>query len=179
MAEIIPIDYPTIAVSLLVERFKDSEDLQKLLTAMTAAALPLQTAVLEIRDRFVLPTATGAELTIIGVVWDEARENDNDTDYRHRINVKISLSISGTLPEIKRILFVLYEATYTTFVPGYPAGFTITTDAVISQTELEALTPSGVFVLLWPDVHEGNYLVDHNDDFIVGENNYPLIDHDV
>ena len=178
MAEIVPIDYPTIAVALLVEQYKNSTELQSLLKAMAAASLPLQTSILEIRDRFVLSTASGAELTIIGTVWDEARDNDTDDDYRYRINVKISLSISGTLPEIKRVLFVLYEATYVTFVPGYPAGFNIETDATISQENLERLTPAGVFGLKWPDVDEGNYIVDANYDFIVGENNYPLIDSD-
>lgn len=179
MAEIVSIDYPTIAVSLLVEHFKDSKDLQKLLQAMTAAALPLQTAVLEIRDRFVLATASGAELTIIGNIWDEARESDIDENYRHRINVKISLSISGTLSQIKKVLFVVYEATYADYVKGYPAGFNIDTDGSITQEELEKLLPAGVFGLLWPEVDEGNYLVDHNDDFIVSANNYPIIDHDV
>ncbi len=179
MAEIVSIDYPTVAVSLLVEHFKDSLDLQKLLQVMTAAALPLQTAVLEIRDRFVLTTASVAELVIIGNIWDEARESDTDDDYRQRIYVKISLSVSGTISEIKNVLFVVYEATYVDYVKGYPAGFSIDTDGNITQEALEKLLPAGVFGLLWPEVDPGNYIVDANSDFIVGDNNYPLIDSDV
>lgn len=181
MAEIVASDYPTVAVSLLVEHFKDSLDLQSLLGAMAAAAIPLQTAVLGIKDRFVLSTATGAELNIIGTVWDEARESESDTDFRHRIIVKISLSISGTIPEIKNVLFVLYEATYATYVEAYPAGFHIETDANvnISQTELERLLPAGVFGLLWPVVDDGNYIIDSDDNFIVDSRSYPLIDSDV
>ena len=179
MAEIVPIDYPTIAVSLLVEHFKDSIELQSLLKSMAGASMPVQTALLEIRDRFVLSTATGAELTIIGNVWDEARNNENDVDYKDRITVKISLAISGTIPEIKRVLFVLYNATYATYHEGYPAGLHIDTDATILQENLEKLLPAGVFGLKWPEVDEGNYIIDANNNFIVGENNYPLIDSDV
>jgi len=179
MAEIVSSDYPTVAVSLLVQHFKDSTELQKLLQAMTAAAIPLQTAVLEIRDRFVLSTASGAELTIIGAVWDEAREGDTDDDYRYRINIKISLSISGTFTEIKKVLFNLYEATYVTYTNGYPAGFTIDTDGDINQEILEKLIPAGVFGVLLMQVPSGNYIVDANTDFIVDANSYPLIDSDV
>ena len=181
MTEITAIDYPTVAISLLVEHFKDSTELQSLLSVMTEAAIPLQTAVLEIRDRFVLTTATGPELNIIGAVWDEARESESDNDYRHRITVKISLSVSGTIPEIKRTLFVLYEATYATYVEAYPAGFHIDTDANvnISQAELERLLPAGVFGLLWPVVDEGNYIIDSDDNFLVDSRSYPIIDSDV
>lgn len=179
MAEIILSDYPTVAVSLLVQHYSDSEDVKKLLRAMTAAEMPLQTAMLEIRDRFIITTATGAELNILGNVWDEPRNFESDADYRYRIQVKISLSISGTVPEIKRVLFVIYGATYTTYGPGYPAGLHIDTDADISQENLEKLLPAGVFGVKWPDVDPGNYLIDSDGNYLVDSASYPRIDSDV
>jgi len=178
MAELEVIDYPTVAVSLLIERFKDSEDIQKLVTIAAEAAMDLQTTVFDIRERFVLPTATGPELTIIGVIWDEARGLQTDDELKARIYVKISLSISGTISEIKNILLSLYGATFADYVPAYPAGFTISTDADIIQSELEVISSAGVFGLLLPDPALGNYIVDHNDDFIVGADSYPIIDSD-
>ena len=179
MSEIVSIDYPTVAVSLLVEHFKDSFEFKNLIEAISAAQMPLQSAILEIRDRFVLATATGSELTIIGTVWDEDRESQTDEALRTRINIKISLNMSGNLVEIKKVLFLLYGATYVKYNHAYPAGFNLTTDALITQDILTGLTAAGVFGLWWPSVSAGNYIVDANYDAIVGADTYPIIDNDI
>ncbi len=151
MSELLTIDYPTIAVSLLIERFKDSEDLQKLLEIMTVAVMDLQTTVFEIDDIFVLPTATGAELTIIGNIWDVSRRLDiveTDDDYRTKIEVKAVLSVSGTIPEIKKVLYTFYNATYVDYMKAYPAGYHLLTDANITQIALNSITIAGVQAFL-------------------------------
>lgn len=147
MAELEVLDYPQIALSLLIETYQDSEDLKKILSVITEAELELQTTIFEVRDRFILPTATGASLTIIGRVWDLARRLDvieTDDEFRGKIDVKAEISISGTVPEIKQALFFFYGATSVVYAGDYPAGFELTTDAIITQMELDAITASGV-----------------------------------
>lgn len=151
MSELSIIDYPTIAVSLLIERFKDSKDFQKLINIIAVSAMDLQTTVFEIDDIFVLPTATGAELTIIGNVWDVSRRLDiveTDDEYRAKIEVKTTLTVSGTIPEIKKVLYIFYEASYIDYIKAYPAGFHLLTDANITQLTLNNFIPSGVQVFL-------------------------------
>jgi len=151
MAELSAIDYPTIALSLLIERFKDSEDIQKLLVITAEVAMDLQTAVFEIDELFVLETAEGPELTIIGNVWDVSRKLDvieTDNEYRDKISVKAVLSISGTISEIKKVLYTFFGATYVDYVTQYPAGYAVYSDAVITQIMLNTFTASGVQALL-------------------------------
>ena len=147
MAELEVLDYPQIALSLLIERFKDSEDLKKILSTTTEAAMEFQTTIFEIRDRFILTTAQGAELTIIGTVWDVNRKLDSietDDTYRGRIEAKAVLSVSGTIPEIKEMLYLFYEASYVDYVTAYPAGYHLLTNASITQVILDSITAAGV-----------------------------------
>ena len=147
MAEIVPIDYPQIALSLLIERFRDSEDLKKILNITAEASMELQTTIFEIRDRFILPTAQGAELTIIGDVWDTSRRLDiveTDEEYKIKISAKAVLSISGTIAEIKEVLYLFYDATYIEYITAYPAGYHLLTNATITQLGLDKITAVGV-----------------------------------
>jgi len=147
MAELESIDYSTIALSLLIERFKDSEDFKKIFNIIATTNMELQTTFFEIRDKFIITTAEGIELTIIGRIWDVSRRLDiteTDDEYRDKIEVKVGLSVSGTIPEIKQILLYFYGATYVTYAADYPAGYDLTTDAVITQIALDSLTAAGV-----------------------------------
>ena len=138
------IDYPQISLSLLIERFKDSTNFQKILAIISENEMDIQTTVLDISERFVLPSASGAELTILGTIWDAARKDVSDAEYRSRIQVKATLTISGTIPELKRYIHTFYELEHLTYTPNYPAGYTFTTDARISQVLLDTFTGSGI-----------------------------------
>ena len=144
MAELEALNYSQIALSLLIERFKDSEGIQSLIDVVIEAAMDLQTSVFQINELFTLETAEGPELNIIGTVWDESRKSDTDDDYRDRISIKATISVSGTLPEIKKVLYFLYNATYVDYVIAYPAGYHLLTDAKITQLILNSMTVSGV-----------------------------------
>lgn len=147
MSELEVLDYSQIALSLLIERFKDSEDIQKLLEVITDASMDLHNTIFEIRDRFILVTAEGAELTIIGRVWDVFRNlevTETDDEYRDKIEVKTVLTASGTISELKEILYFFYGATYVDYVAAYPAGFHLLTNANITQLVLNSITASGV-----------------------------------
>lgn len=147
MAELEVIDYSEIALSLLIERFKDSTEVKKLLKIMMDSVTDLQDSVFTINDLFELATAAGPELTTIGAVWDVSRRLDiteTDDEYRIRIAVRAVLSLSGTIPEIKEMLYLYYGATYINYSKAYPAGFNIITDADISEVLLNKISPAGV-----------------------------------
>ena len=166
-------DYQAIAESLLIEQYKDSVNLIGVLNTKSEQANDLEQAIFEVRDSIYLDVATGAQLDIIGHVWNVPRVGLNDNEYRAAIEFKVALRISGTIPELIQILKSVYGATYVEYFPQYPAKFLIISDADINQTELESISPAGVGVFfIDPDIDETFYVDEEGSYYISEDNNF-------
>jgi hypothetical protein len=141
-------DYQTRALRKFLAQYKDSTNLHTIVDGKSEQLNDLEQALFEIRDLIYVDIATGAQLDILGRVWDVSRAGKNDTEYRDAIYIKISLRISGTLPEIIIILENFYGATYIEYYTKYPAKYFLLTDADISVIELERISPAGVGVII-------------------------------
>lgn len=149
MKELIQItDYQAEALKVLLVQYKDSVNLQGVISGKTYQVDDLEIALFEIRDLFYLDVAEGQQLNVFGRIWNVLRDGKNDTEYREAINFQISLKISGTLPEILSVLKAFFDATYMEYYPHYPAKYLLVTDATITRTELENITSAGVGVIL-------------------------------
>lgn len=165
--EIVQITNFNTNLSLLLEQYKQSENIKGVLSLMNTQALSLENALFEIRDNFWLSTAVGVQLDVLGLVLNYPRLGLSDTNYRIALIEKASLILASGEPDvIIAIIKLIYGATFVSFAPGYPmipASFYIITDGTITLTELLRLTPSGVNAML------GIYLLFEDDSFITFE----------
>lgn len=153
--------------TLLLEQFKDSDNLKGILSAFNTEMEKVEDALFEIRDNFYLATAEGDQLDTLGLIFNEDRQGRSDTDYRNAIQSKAEVLYSGTPEGIYTQLKLLYGATTLQYSPadaGDYALYYMSTDAVITEEQLEVLSPAGVTVLL------GKLLVLENGDYLVFEN---------
>jgi hypothetical protein len=163
--------YSAEALSKILNQYRESPKLKGLVTAGASGQDELEIAFNEIRDRFYLKSAEGVQLDTIGAIFGLARLGDDDETYRARLRAFAARRFSGTPNEILNSLRVFFGATYAIYVPVYPAGFSILTDAVLTKADLEALSPAGV------GVGVGGFLVDANNNPIVtaiGSNIYAV-----
>lgn len=144
MSEIQQITDYDVNLNLILEQYKKSVNLKGILSSSNDQADDLETALFEIRDLFYLSTATGIQLDIIGSIFGESRDGDLDPAYRARIEFRASLVGSGEPEYIINVLKNQYGATFVDYYSAYPAGFYVVTDAIITNTQLENLAPSGV-----------------------------------
>lgn len=144
MEDIQKINDYSVNLDLLLEQYKDSENLKGVIDASNDQADDLETALFEIRDLFYLDTATGVQLDIIGIIFSVLRAGLSDEDYREVISVRAALITSGEPESIITILKLLFEATFVDYFPAYPAGYALLTDSTININELEVFSPSGV-----------------------------------
>ena len=155
--------------NLLIEQYKNADNLKSILSAKSAQANSLEQAIFEVRDLIYLDTATGKQLDILGKIWDVPRMGMADEQYRDAIQRKIALKISGTIPEIINILKSLYSATYVEYYSQYPAKYLLITDANITQSELEAISPAGVGVIYKKVDQDETYFVFQDNSFCITE----------
>lgn len=166
MDDIQKIDDYSVNLLLLVEQYKDSTNLRGMIDSMNDLADQLEDALFEIRNLFYLETAEGVQLDIIGSIFGVEREGANDTEYRIKIKVKAGLVGSGEPEFIISVLKSLYGATFVNYVPNYPGepgAYTVFTDAVITETELNIFSPSGVKGYI------GGFLLLESGDFLLLE----------
>lgn len=152
---------------LLLEQFKDSDNLKNILSCFNTEMEKVEDALFEIRDNFYLAVAEGDQLDTIGLIFNESREGRSDDDYRDAIQAKAERLYSGTPEGIYEQLRLLYGATNLQYSPpatGEYALYYMSTDAVITEAQLEVLSPAGVSVLL------GLLLALENGDELVFEN---------
>lgn len=175
------LDYQEEALKLLLAQYKDSVKLQGLIDGKSKQIDDIELALFEIREGFYLDDAIGAQLDIIGKIWDVERKGLNDTEYRQSIYFKISLKVSGTLKEIISILKSFYGATYVEYHPQYPAKMLLLTDATASAEAIERFAPAGVKVIVKDkdddtrptfgfhssDVNETLFAITHTYDFLI------------
>ena len=132
-------------LSLFLAQYTDSVKLKGIVEAGDDSANDIETALFEIGEDIYLDNAIGAQLDIVGAVFNITRlALETDNDYRARIRAKSALVYSGEPEAIIDILLSTYGATYVHYYPEYPGKYRILTDAVISNQALEAISPAGV-----------------------------------
>jgi hypothetical protein len=139
-------DYSAI-LELLAEQYKTSEKMRGILDAMCISADDLEDALFEIRSQFWIDTAEGAQLDILGAVFGlERTAGLADADYREQLEFKLAnLFASGTPEDIINTIIGLYGGTFVDYSrDGLTASFNIITDATITQTQLDSISPAGV-----------------------------------
>jgi hypothetical protein len=145
MADITQItNYAEEVIPYLLQQYQDSPKLKSIIKSLCFQADDLETALFEIRDMMWLDTALGIQLDFLGLIFGEERKVRSDSDYRQAIIEKASKLLSGTPEDIIGALLSFYGGTYAKYERGGLADFTVTTDAVITDTQLEALSPAGV-----------------------------------
>lgn len=153
-------------LELLLEQYKNKENLKGMIDSSNDQADDIEQALFEIRDLYFIDDAEGVQLDSIGAIWNVVRNGDTDVVYRENIKIQAALRSSGNPEEIMAILIVLFGATFITFVPGYPsepASYTLITDATLTAPELEAISVGGV------DVAFGGFLLLESGDFLLQE----------
>jgi hypothetical protein len=148
MSEIIQkTDYSENLTNVL-EQYKDSTKLQALIDSPNISANDIEQALFEIRDEFYVDTAVGAQLDVLGIIFQVPRAGLNDTEYRTQIKLKGGLLSGSGEPEfIISVLKSLYGATSVKYYPGFPsepASYTVISDSTITEPELNIFSPAGV-----------------------------------
>jgi len=164
------------AIDLLIEQFKNSADLHKLIGALLSPAQEIEYVLGDIITLTALEIATADQLDIIGEIVGESRESRSDTEYRNAIKIRIFLNSStGSAETIIMLCRFLTRASTVRYLEAYPAKCiltfkTIYTPPVNLQSALESVAPAGVKLSL--------YQSDDDEDFSFGEENefYPDTD---
>jgi hypothetical protein len=145
--DIVKIEDYSINTDLIIEQFKQSDNLRGMIDAVNKQLDDLEIALFEIRDLFYLSTAVGVQLDVIGRIFNVERQGLSDEDYRKLIGARASIRTSGEPESIITILKVIDGATFVTYIPAYPAipaAFYLITDATITQENLNLISPAGV-----------------------------------
>lgn len=137
-----------------------SAKLWSILEAAGLQADSLEAALFEVRDNFWLTTAAGVQLDTLGRIFGVLRAGKADTEYRAEIVARAAAMFSGTPEDIIQAAGVFLGASpgASSYLPVYPAGFTLITDASVTKAILEGLAPAGVEAFL------GDYIVDETGD---------------
>lgn len=157
MAELIQNTNYSTNLRLLLEQYKDKDNLKGLIDADNVQANDIEAALFEIRNLFWIATATGVQLDIIGKIMGIERKNRTDVDYAILLTAAAAIANDPTPETIISALKILYDATSVIYRPFYPAKFYLFTDATITLPELEIISPSGVGVLFGSQLFSGNY----------------------
>ena len=162
MSELIQITNYEEIIELLISQYKDSTNLKGILEAALENMNDAELALFEIRDNFYLSTAIGAQLDIIGLIFNVDREGRIDELYREAIQEKATLAYSGEPERIIELAQSIYGATFVEYTPQYPAKYNLYTDAIILSRQLNPINPAGVTGFLLKPILDGmgNYILD-------------------
>ncbi len=158
-------DYDAVTLNLILDQYKESPRLQGVVRAANTQAEDLEEALFEIRDRFRIDTAEGAQLDTIGRILREERGGRTDEEYRQGLKARGAQTFSAEPEAIIGILKALFGATYVEYTPEWnhtPAQYNVRTDADVTEEQLQAISPAGVLGLLYGYLQdgEGNTLTD-------------------
>lgn len=146
-------DYCAQAKSRLIEQFKNKENIEKYLCALTNSVQELEFVFGDLLVLRRLANATGTQLDGLGDIVGIERQGLNDEQYRTAIRFQVGVNFSNgeweTLIDLTRFIT---GGTDVHIRPNYPAGVEITTDgsAVDSATVpiIEESALAGVKVTL-------------------------------
>lgn len=92
------------AISHLIELFRNGPRNQSLLESVLSQSQELEDMLWALYYAFMVDTATGDQLDVLGRVVGETRQGRGDEDYRSAVRVRILVnSSSGTVPEMYAI----------------------------------------------------------------------------
>ena len=127
------------------EQYKDAPNLMDLVEFLAEETDELLVANRELYDFYDVDAMGGVNLDILGRIVDVPRNGDTDAAYRPRIKMGLATEINGTPNEIIAIVKGVYNGSFAEYVPEYPAGYFILTDAPsLSIDALERISPAGV-----------------------------------
>tara|TARA_R110000868_G_scaffold317563_1_gene578398 strand:+ start:944 stop:1693 length:750 start_codon:yes stop_codon:yes gene_type:complete len=165
------------------QQFRESENFNKILQVFTTECDELLKVFEDLKIAFLINSAVGDQLDIIGAIVVIARDGRADEQYREAIKFKIFLNTSnGRVEEIILILKTITEATKIVYSDHPPASYTIYTDGSKIDGNLniliDRLTGAGISVtvemglgdppLVFPNIEPiYNNLIDNNSNNIV------------
>ena len=123
MADITKITDYNYNLDLFLAQFQNSTKLKAVMEKANDQANEIETALFEIKENFYVATAVGAQLDVLGVIFNEDRLGRTDGEYRAILQIKGALNYSGDPENIIQILKALYGATFVNYRPFYPAKF--------------------------------------------------------
>lgn len=149
--DIVNTDFCNQAKDLLIEEFKNKENINNYLCVLIK---PLQELEFIFGDLFILRrivSATGAQLDGLGDIVGAERNGLTDEQYRSRILFQAAINMSNGEPETMiSIVRTITQATDVKYFPAYPAGFLIFSNGPFIPIDfikqLEMAAPSGVQV---------------------------------
>ena len=145
-----------------------STRLRGLIAANMTQGDKLETALNEIQDGLYLSTAIGAQLDMLGRIYNVPRTGRLDADYRKAIQAVAATAVNGTPDEIITFLRVAYgiEGIYT---PEYPGSFFIEPPSSITMSQLQAMSPTGAaaFPADYAALENGEYETLENGEYIL------------
>lgn len=131
-------DYKNRYKNVILEQFKNSKNLTKILEIKGLYRNERQALLFSIINNFLLDTAIGVQLDIIGKIVLLDRNGRGDDSYRTLLKVKIKINNSSGQPEIIiRAVRELYNATFVKYkqIPGDIAVINILQDGEINLFE--------------------------------------------
>lgn len=130
-------------LSRLLSQFKDSPNVEGLLSSFLEELQLFENSIEEVSAAFDIDTAIGVQLDVLGRIVGQPREGRIDDVYRLWINARILINqSSGTAEEIYQVVSLLTGD----MAPGsfkieenYPAGFLFTIYNSISQEDVQTI----------------------------------------
>ena len=104
----------------------------------------VEQAMWEIREGLWLKNAIGANLDLLGRVYNVTRQGRDDATYRTAIQLKAATSVNGTPDEIVRFLALIYDIADVEYTPEYPARYWISGALLPTVAQLSQISPAGV-----------------------------------
>ena len=136
-------------LSLLMEQYKDSPNLQAVISGILEQGNAIEEAMQELYTLLSIQQAEGVQLDVIGRLVGVARGAQDDEAYRLVLISWLQLQYSGTYEAIIKGVKELSGATSVRLVPDYPAGLLVFAPGAkreLTQQQLEALAPAGVMI---------------------------------
>lgn len=130
-------DYTQFALSRLLIQYKDSVNLQELLTSIAEQLVSPQTDIIDIVNNFNIDDAAGELLDFVGKIVGSRRRSRDDSEFRDAIKLRILFNTSNGTPD--RILEALATATNASKVriwEHYPLSCTYYTNGTLSPRNL-------------------------------------------
>ena len=131
-----------------------------LLSAQLDRAQDLEDMLFELRAGLFLDQAIGAQLDLLGRVYNESRQGRSDADYRTGIRVKAATVVNGTPDEICVFLKLAFGFTSVAYTPEYPGAFFIEPPGTLTVRDLERISPAGI------GAYPADYLVTCDEEYL-------------
>jgi len=136
------------AKDLLIEQFKDKENINKLVEVFALGLQEVEYTLFEMNTYRSVSSAAGVQLDNIGEIVGEDRLGRSDVDYRDAIRFKISINHSSGEPEtiIAAATFIT-KASIVLFYELFPANCIVITNGTIPsdyKSQMKKIMPAGV-----------------------------------